>query len=43
VFDIGLSARITGEISHSMFIAGLTYSIADLYHRPTKLSGKSIF
>ena len=43
VFDVGLSARITGDIPHVMFIAGLTYSIADLYHRPTKLSGKSIF
>lgn len=34
VFDIGMSARITGQIPHAMFIAGLTYSIADFYHRP---------
>ena len=34
IFDIGISARITGEIPHAMFIAGLTYSIADFYHRP---------
>jgi len=34
IFDIGMSARITGEIPHAMFIAGLTYSIADFYHRP---------
>jgi hypothetical protein len=34
IFDIGMSAHITGEIPHAMFIAGLTYSIADFYHRP---------
>jgi len=34
VFDLGMSARITGDIPHAMFIAGLTYSIGDFYHRP---------
>ena len=34
IFDFGMSARITGDIPHAMFIAGITYSIADFYHRP---------
>jgi Putative MetA-pathway of phenol degradation len=34
VLDIGMSARIAGEVPHVMFVAGLTYSIADLYGRP---------
>ncbi len=33
VLDFGLMGRITGPIPHSMFMAGVTYSIADLYHR----------
>jgi len=34
ILDLGMSARITGDIPHAMFIAGFTYSIADFYHRP---------
>jgi len=34
IFDFGMSARITGDMPHSMFIAGLTYSVGDFYHRP---------
>jgi len=34
IFDLGMSARITGDIPRTMFIAGLTYSIGDFYHRP---------
>src|SRR5215470_9370112 len=37
IFDLGVSARITGDIPHAMFIAGLTYSIGDFYHRPHRL------
>ncbi len=32
VFDIGMLGRLTGPIPQAMFIAGVTYSIADLYH-----------
>ncbi len=32
VFDIGMMGRSTGQIPKAMFIAGVTYSIADLYH-----------
>jgi Putative MetA-pathway of phenol degradation len=31
VFDIGMMGRLGGEIPHSMFMAGVTYSIANLY------------
>lgn len=34
VFDVGMSARITGDIPNATFIAGLTYSIADFYRHP---------
>jgi hypothetical protein len=33
VFDCGMMGRITGDIPHAMFIAGVTYSIVDFYHR----------
>jgi hypothetical protein len=33
VFDFGMAARITGDTPDAMFIAGFTYSIADLYRR----------
>jgi hypothetical protein len=36
VFDCGMMGRITGDIPHAMFIAGVTYSIADFYHRDPK-------
>jgi len=36
VFDIGTMGRLTGPIPHGMFMAGVTYSIADLYHRHTR-------
>lgn len=32
VFDIGMMGRLTGPIPHAMFMAGVTYSIGDLYH-----------
>jgi len=32
VFDIGVMGRIAGEIPHAMFVAGVTYSVANLYH-----------
>jgi hypothetical protein len=31
VFDIGMMGRLAGQIPNAMFIAGVTYSIADLY------------
>jgi Putative MetA-pathway of phenol degradation len=31
VLDFGMTARITGNVPDAMFIAGFTYSIADLY------------
>jgi Putative MetA-pathway of phenol degradation len=31
VLDFGMAGRITGNIPDAMFIAGFTYSIADLY------------
>lgn len=31
VFDVGLAVRITGQIPNAMFVAGVTYSITDLY------------
>lgn len=31
VFDFGVMGRLTGPIPHAMFMAGVTYSIADLY------------
>lgn len=31
VFDVGMMRRISGEIPHSMFVTGVTYSIANLY------------
>jgi hypothetical protein len=33
VLDFGIGARITGEVPKAMFIAGFTYSIADLYRK----------
>lgn len=39
VFDVGMSARITGNIPRATFIAGVTYSVADLYHRPHHFIG----
>ena len=33
VFDLGMMGRFTGPIPRSMFMAGMTYSIADLYRR----------
>lgn len=33
VFDCGMMGRITGDIPHAMFVAGVTYSIANFYHR----------
>jgi hypothetical protein len=32
VFDIGMMGRLSGQIPHAMFITGVTYSLADLYH-----------
>ena len=32
VFDFGMMGRLTGPIPHGMFMAGVTYSIVDLYH-----------
>jgi len=32
VFDMGIAGRIEGEIPHAMFVAGVTYSVANLYH-----------
>jgi hypothetical protein len=32
VLDIGMAERITGEIPHGMFVAGVTCSVANLYH-----------
>jgi outer membrane putative beta-barrel porin/alpha-amylase len=32
VFDMGIAGRIEGEIPHTMFVAGVTYSVANLYH-----------
>jgi hypothetical protein len=32
VFDIGMMGRIAGATQHAMFVAGVTYSIANLYH-----------
>lgn len=32
VFDIGIMGRLTGTIPRGMFMAGVTYSVADLYH-----------
>jgi len=31
VFDVGMMGRLFGQIPHAMFIAGVTYSIADFY------------
>ena len=31
VFDIGLMGRLAGPVPKAMFIAGVTYSIADVY------------
>lgn len=33
VFDIGMMGRLTGPIPRTMFMAGVTYSVADLYHQ----------
>jgi len=32
VFDVGMMARLTGPIPHAMLMAGVTYSVAELYH-----------
>lgn len=32
IFDIGMMGRLTGPIPHAMFMAGVTYSIGELYH-----------
>lgn len=32
VFDVGMMGRLTGPIPHAMFMAGVTYSVAELYH-----------
>lgn len=32
VFDMGMMGRLTGPIPHAMFMAGVTYSVAELYH-----------
>lgn len=37
VLDVGMTARITGNIPHAAFIAGVTYSIVDLIHRPHQM------
>lgn len=42
VFDVGMMARLTGPIPHAMFIAGVTYSIADLY-RPRRRRDSRVF
>jgi len=41
VLDFGMMGRITGNIPDAMFVAGVTYSIADLYrhHRESALAG----
>jgi hypothetical protein len=36
VLDFGMAARVTGAIPKAIFIAGFTYSIADLYHQHTE-------
>ena len=43
VFDMGMMGRLSGPIPHAMFMAGVTYSVAELYHlrgrhRPGALS-----
>jgi Putative MetA-pathway of phenol degradation len=40
VFDFGMAARITGDIPDATFIAGFTYSIADLYRRHSRVQAK---
>ncbi len=46
VFDIGMAGRLAGPIPHAMFIAGVTYSIADLYrgrkHNDLPTSGYAV-
>ena len=37
VFDLGMAARLTGNIPHATFIAGFTYSVADLHRRHSRL------
>jgi hypothetical protein len=32
VLDIGMMGRVAGEIPHAMFVAGVTYSVANFYH-----------
>jgi hypothetical protein len=32
VFDVGMLGRLTGQVPHAMFIAGVTYSLADFYN-----------
>jgi len=31
VFDVGVAGRLAGQFPHAMFVAGVTYSIADVY------------
>ena len=33
VFDVGMMGRLSGPIPHAMFMAGVTYSVAELYHQ----------
>lgn len=32
VFDVGMMGRLIGPIPHAMFMAGVTYSVGELYH-----------
>jgi hypothetical protein len=42
VFDIGMMGRLTGPIPHSMFMAGVTYSVAEVYH-PRRRHDSGVF
>jgi hypothetical protein len=39
VFDIGMMGRLTGPIPHAMFMAGVTYSVGELYHLRRRQDG----
>lgn len=36
VFDLGMMGRLAGPIPHAMFMAGVTYSVVELYHLPKR-------
>jgi hypothetical protein len=41
VFDIGMMGRLAGPIPHAMFMGGVTYSVAELYHPHRQHSPKA--